>query len=331
MTGRRRWKRGVALVAGLLAIELAASAYGFLGVPFHDYLLDPRTHRADWMRAIRARDGYELHLDTGIRMAANRRGFRGPDFEAGTPDRPVVVCLGNGSVHGDAVLDGETWPARLEGELAEVVTPAPAVLNLGLPGAGIHLGNAILVEDALPLRPRVVVVAFAGLNEALRALATEREYLAHPRPVLRSSGTFLLLERWGYALRNRRRGEPRVLRVALDEYRSELEQAIARIRTADAVPVLLGEHHVHPGIPGFFADEEFAAYGEVQRAVARATGVALVEPAAVLAGWPDGRAFQENRILYTAEANAALARALARLPVWAEALAAPPGRSATGA
>lgn len=322
MNGSRSRRDRVWLSALLIAVGLETTTrlYDSLVRPDYDYLLRYETLDVQVLRHIKAWRGYEEEHDSRLRIAVNAKGFRGNEFEPASPRRRVVACLGNGSTHGDAVPDTATWPALLEQLLATQTNGEIKVYNLGTPGAGVVFARAVLVDEALSLSPRVAVVAFAGLNEALQGVATEHEQLSWNAPgwrILSSSKLFEQLERFGYGVRNRLRGVPRLPRVSLSEYEFVLSDLILTLRQHDVDVILLSEEVLHPDIQGYFALADFDRYRDAQRRVAVRTGVPLVDPRDLFRE-VEVRAelFQANQILYSIDGNRRIAGAIANLPLW---------------
>jgi len=89
------------------------------------------------------------------RAPINTQGFRSPsDFD---PDQPCkrIVLAGDSFTYGTAVSYEKTF-----GALVETGIPGSCVNNMGMPGFGLDQIWLTVRTYALPLRPRLIVVAF---------------------------------------------------------------------------------------------------------------------------------------------------------------------------
>ncbi len=102
-----------------------------------------------------------------FRIRVNERGFRGPAPAVPKPPGVVrVVTLGASSTFGYHARDGETWPERLQAELAARCPDAAwDVVNLGMPHLMADEIAALFRAEALPLAPDVVTF-YEGVNDA---------------------------------------------------------------------------------------------------------------------------------------------------------------------
>lgn len=96
----------------------------------------------------------------GVHVRTNALGLRGPEAREG--HGPRVVVLGDSIAFGLTLAEEETWPRRLESELASGADAE--VLDFAVAGYGVHEYAAVLEGRALSLAPRAVVVSYC-LND----------------------------------------------------------------------------------------------------------------------------------------------------------------------
>ena len=99
-----------------------------------------------------------------VRYEHDRHGFH--DDEVTDPGRPVILALGDSHTWAIGVSKDEAWPNVLERLLADARGPAPAVVNMGVPGYNLGQEYLQLRRYRAELRPRAVVLAFSMATDA---------------------------------------------------------------------------------------------------------------------------------------------------------------------
>ncbi|HET6203710.1 MAG TPA: GDSL-type esterase/lipase family protein [Planctomycetota bacterium] len=192
-----------------------------------------------------------------IPVRINRLGYRGGDPATEKPPGVFrVACLGDSTTFGWRVREEEAYPAVLEGLLAGRANGRRVeVLNFGAPEHTTFRARFVL-EEALPLRPDVVLLAY-GFNDS--DLFEDEEALHSRRrasPVslsawrLRRLASGSYLYRWIEAQRASIRG-PRpapppppalVPRVSPEKMEANLRALAARARQAGAEVVFVDQN-----------------------------------------------------------------------------------------
>ncbi len=93
----------------------------------------------------------------------NSRGWRGPEVgPTFAKDEFRVVCLGDSCTFGKGVVEGDTWPRRLEELLREKMAPGrrPVVFNLGVNGYSMWQYLRTMELQAQSLRPHLVLLGY---------------------------------------------------------------------------------------------------------------------------------------------------------------------------
>lgn len=98
--------------------------------------------------------------------STNAQGFRGPAIEMPKPEgRLRVVCLGGSTTYSYAVEDDQTYPVRLQAELAAARPDLDVeVINAGVESYTVAESVNNLVFRVLELEPDVIVV-YHGAND----------------------------------------------------------------------------------------------------------------------------------------------------------------------
>ena len=99
-----------------------------------------------------------------VRYEHDRYGFH--DDEVTDPRRPVILALGDSHTWAVGVSKDEAWPNVLERLLAGGRGPAPAVINMGVPGYNLGQEYLLLRRYQHQFRPRAVVLAFSMATDA---------------------------------------------------------------------------------------------------------------------------------------------------------------------
>ncbi len=172
----------------------------------------------------------------------NAQGFRGPELAVEKPKGQArIFALGDSNTLGWAGEEGAHWPGEL-GAILAAERPGTAVVNAGVWGYSSYQG---LQRLALVLEhdPDLVLISFGG-NDAHRVARSDREF-ASTSAAMRALQQRLIRYRLGQLVVSTAdrlgapaRSEP-TPRVALDDYRANLEQMVGRVRAAGAEAVLL--------------------------------------------------------------------------------------------
>jgi lysophospholipase L1-like esterase len=178
--GRRLLFGAITVLMVLLAIEVGARAllalrvgpdvllYGLAPTRDHHTVAMHDDLRPGYSKYFPNQRRVDFDPDTGETFAVgiNRHGFRGEDFEIGkAPGVLRVVALGASSTFGYHSRDDETWPVRLEEELAGRCDAPVEVINLGIPHLMSEQIVALYRSEGRPLRPDVVLF-YEGVNDA---------------------------------------------------------------------------------------------------------------------------------------------------------------------
>ncbi len=247
----------------------------------------------------------------------NQLGFLGRDVETNKPVGTVrVICLGDSC----SAIGGPPYAGLLHNRLQrEPPTPAAwEAFNMAVHGYSVAQGLRLFQERVRVLQPDVVTVYYGwndhwlGPQDSSRMAVERAGASAAAFNILRNKRIFhLLLYRLGSARRIARNTAGAHYRVPPPEYRWMLEQLVAHIREADAIPVLVtaprAEHLaaqlVHNGQARSTEEAERAhdEYVELTRETARATDAALLDLAAQWKGEGSDGLFMADGIHPVAE------------------------------
>ncbi len=174
----------------------------------------------------------------------NSLGFRGPEVGSREPALRIAT-VGDSNTLGWAGADGANWPGEL-GRLLSAAGVDAEVVNAGVWGYSSHQGVP-RTREVLALEPDLVLISF-GANDAHHVSRSDADFsnrsLARRR-LENAVGSLRSAQLLTAALDRLAppSGEPR-RRVALDDYRRNLETMIDDVRRAGAVPVLLTRPYV---------------------------------------------------------------------------------------
>lgn len=298
------------LVAGMF---LAAEAL----IRVRQYIRYGTTATADQLYRVDQASGLRVPiagLRVG-RISTDSRGFRNPELDSPKPPGRVrIAFLGADTTWCAEVQSNEhTWPHLVSAALAPVVAPAKIdYVNAGVPGFIAKRSQVNLKHRVGSLKPDVIVIYHAtnDMSHEVRAMAV-KQGIKSASVRLESSTSWMsnhsvlwnLIEKNLLVMRVQRQnsGGAEILKfdpAALgDGFRSELTELIRDAQTvAKLVVVPTFSTRVRPGQ----SDEEqraaiasallyapfmphdgfvraFARYNEIIRAVAKETGVLLVE------------------------------------------------------
>lgn len=309
----RRTKRIALALMVLLLAECGARLAGDGTDPegagvdfvFDAYHLDSRLLRF----AMSKGGGFE---DQGVFMSINAQGRRGTEDHVVTraPGVRRVVVVGTGNAYGFRVPDGATWPEQLEQALGDDVE----VFNLAYPGSTVVYLDRSVLDEAIALQPDVVIIAYAGYNEALWGDAPETEVVdpdATVANVLRGSALIRLGERIAHQAGRTAFGAVRVPHVDVPTYELLLEAQVRRLRSADIGVAFVQEVVVYPDVPGFWRQDDMRAYRASMDSVGRRLGVPVFDPATVLPPLPERERWFVSRLVYGPDACASIGASLA--------------------
>jgi len=99
-----------------------------------------------------------------VRYEHDRNGFH--DDEVTDASRPVILALGDSHTWATGVSKDQAWPNVLERLLAEPHRPAPAVINMGVPGYNLGQEYLLLRRYRDRFRARAVVLGFSMATDA---------------------------------------------------------------------------------------------------------------------------------------------------------------------
>ena len=143
-------------LAVVLAAVASVLAAGEIGLRVAGVRVWPADGRARWVAdaqlLVRGDPAFPEH---------DARGFRNPE----ALERADVVLLGDSNTYGDRVSPDDTWARVLAEEAGRVV------YNMGFPGWGPRQA-ALVLPDALALKPQAVLHGFFFGNDFLNALET---------------------------------------------------------------------------------------------------------------------------------------------------------------
>jgi lysophospholipase L1-like esterase len=192
--GRRRFAGMVALlvVNGAILVALDAATRRFL-LPrsSHNDLFLVHDPWVGWkLRPSWSIDRRIVAHDYVAHESSNRLGFRGPEYPvARTPGKRRIVVLGDSHTEGYCVNDGETWPERLEAELAS--RRPSEVLSFAVAGWSTDQEYLAWLHYARPFQPDVVLLQFCPNDPAY---TTTDHYWRGHKPCFSRFGDQLVLE-----------------------------------------------------------------------------------------------------------------------------------------
>ena len=203
-TARRRL---LAIVGGvlfaallLLAAEVAVRVAGIEPAPWPsaDRLAEFEGVRVDPLLGPLPRPGYSGEWFGGFSVDIDAHGFRATGLPPPTDAQRRVAVLGDSCSFGWGVETPDTFVAQLDARQRAAGAPVLELLNAAYPGQSAVVGEHMLRERVLPLRPDVVVLGF-GANNAFRfSLVEDADRFRHVglrRWLLRSRLLHILLAR----------------------------------------------------------------------------------------------------------------------------------------
>jgi len=272
---------------------------------FDGYHLDSRMLRS----LMAKRGGFD---DQQIFMSINPQGRRGTQEHSTAPSegKSRIVVVGTGNAFGFRVPDGATWPEQLE----ESLGPKVEVLNLAYPGSTVVYLDRSVREEVLELSPDVVLIAYAGYNEALLGDQSEVEVLdpdAFVGNALRGLALVRLAERTYHRGKRWITKRERVPHVDPKTYEELLEQQVERFVAEGIKVILLQEVVVYPDVTGFWYLNDMEDYRSAMNRVGKQTGTPIFDPGDVLpAPGPELDRLFVSRLIYGEEACRRIAQGL---------------------
>jgi hypothetical protein len=201
----------------------------------------------------------------------------------GPANAPLILTLGDSSVFGHGVADGQTLHDRLQEELTRTGQPVRVRCG-GTPGYSTVQSLALLQEVGWALKPALLVVANLWSDSRLDRYR-DREVLG--RIGWTDHVALLRLLRWGIQTA---RGGPTatqvawptpsdagIRRVPLPEYRDNLDTILREARSRDVGVLVLGLTHASWVAAGKAEGGTAAPYLAVLRSVAEAHDVPYVD------------------------------------------------------
>lgn len=125
----------------------------------------------------------------GMEYNINSRGFRGAEFTASKSRRLRIIAVGESPTVGLEVVDGQTWPFRLEQQLADLGADAE-VINAGIGGATSANHLQLLEQELLGYGPDLIIY-YAGFTDH-NTIQAERYNGDSGMPVTSFIGFYLL-------------------------------------------------------------------------------------------------------------------------------------------
>ncbi len=331
---------GVALVAWL-GVEVAVSRW--VEIPPEPY---PETFgpvhltgnallrydtRLLWRQAPGVSIPTRIANGTPFTVTTNALGLRDDPFPV-HPGSWRVLSLGDSNTWGQGVENHQTYTNVLERLLKEA-RPGVAVeaLNAGVVGYG-SAQSLRLEQELLGDRPFDLVLVYTMGCDSSQGPRPDQAYLHGPAvtallDVAQHSGLFRLARRavHGSGRAGRNQGDRRAARATPETYRANLTRMVSLARDRGAEVLLVEPLPVctrdecssvlspleDPSRPRAGISPTERSYHDVMRAVARETGVGLVDLPAQVDGWGPTQAIYIDASHPTVEGHAHIAAAIA--------------------
>ena len=271
--GRARRRIGVAAASLVLTVgvfALAELAVRIAGVA------QPEWPGASWPFSMAKGDpilgplprpGWAGKWMGGFTVAIDPDGFRTTGLPALEAPQARVAFLGDSCTFGWGLDTPDTFIARLDGQLRADGKAPIELINAAFPGHSAVLGEQVLRDRVLPLRPDLVVLGYSANNAFRFSVVTDADRLRHVglrRVLLRSRIFYILaarLARWTALGKNPRdtalvneTPAGRLRRVATpDEFAAAERAAVEDARAAGAGVLFLifpRASEVSPAYPG---------------------------------------------------------------------------------
>lgn len=256
--------------------------------------------------AVRLADTPALVDSDGLRISA----VQGP------ADAPLIFTLGDSSIFGHGVRDGDTLHDQLQAKLTRAGKPVRVRCG-GSPGYSTVQALAVLDEVGWPSKPSLLVVAPMWSDSRLDRY---RDAEVIERGSVLDYSAFFKLLRWGVRTAN---GQPTawkvawptpsdagVRRVPLSEYREHLDAILTQARAHNAGVVMLGLPHASWVAEGNTHSGSSAPYIDVLRSVAEARHVPYVDGTDTFVRLGAGRTLFIDRLHPTGDGQTLLAQAI---------------------
>ena len=283
--------------------DASALASGFQGTAM---LPDPHRIFRFPAGAVRLADTPTLVDSDGLRISA----VQGP------ADAPLIFTLGDSSIFGHGVRDGDTLHDQLQAKLTHAGKPVRVRCGAS-PGYSTVQALAVLDEVGWPSKPSLLVVAPMWSDSRLDRY---RDAEVIERGSFLDDSAFFKLLRWGVRTAN---GQPTawkvawptpsdagVRRVPLAEYREHLDAILTQARAHNAGVVMLGLPHASWVAEGNTHSGSSAPYIDVLRSVAEARQVPYVDGTDTFVRLGSGRTLFVDRLHPTGVGQTLLAQAI---------------------
>jgi lysophospholipase L1-like esterase len=156
---------------------------------------------ADTTTGWRAKTGKQASFGIPDGTFVNSRGLRGPEIPVKKPaNKRRILFVGDSTVFGVLVRDGEIFPRRVEARLQQV-DPRIEVLDGATPGWSSWQARRALEERLLDYQPDLVVIATLW-SDTQGAEKKDAERFAAMLPLLDHSMAYVLLREWVNELRS---------------------------------------------------------------------------------------------------------------------------------
>lgn len=312
---RRRWR--ILLVIVELAVLAGMFELGFrMFIPWQNYFANGgRTIRLSEHPPLEDRTLARRRSNTApVRLRADAEGFLLPN--GADPRRPVeltLAFLGGSTTESLWVSEDRRWPLVAGRTVSHALGANVRVINAGISGANLQLTINIFTNKVMQHHPDVVVVteawndcglllargnyndwavrsggAGAGLARGAYEIATSHSaslgYLRHLWSMRQINANLRdRLDTWQASMERAVKWAP-IPEAVARQYDMRLALLIGGIRAVGAEPVVLTEPAANGGTDGTATDQNWvpacAGFNDRARAVARETGVRLVDMAA---------------------------------------------------
>ena len=234
----------------------------------------------------------------------------------GPADAPLIFTLGDSSLFGHGMRDGDTLHDQLQAQLTRAGQPVRVRCGAS-PGYSSVQALAVLEEVGWPSKPSLLVVAPMWSDSRLDRY---RDADVIARGSIVDYSAFFTLLRWGVRTAG---GQPTawkvawptpsdagVRRVPLAQYRDNLDAILTQARAHNAGVVMLGLPHASWVAEGSTLSGTSALYIDVLRSVALARHVPYVDGTDTFVRLGAGRPLFLDRLHPSAAGHSLLAQAL---------------------
>jgi len=262
-------------------------------------------------------------IDRELSFRFNALGTRGPLFQKEkVPDSLRIICMGDSGTMGWGVKDGEMYCSGIQEILERRCERSVETINAGVFGYTSFQGLHQLKNRIVELHPDIITICYnwndhapairisngsqsteseKGIPAPDKALHTPRSYSGFLR-LVSSLRIFQLMQYGALKTRelfpdpgNEQNSASGLLRVALEDYKNNLENMITLARDNKITPILLTQAFnpksaMRPNLHAQYKKQQ--QYNDAIREVASTMNVACVDPTTVLE--TDARFFNSN-------------------------------------